>query len=30
MPSKGVMKYLLDQADAKARYDEHAVVVTPR
>ena len=30
MPSKGVMKYLLDQANAKARYDEHAVVVTPR
>lgn len=30
MPSKGVMKYLMDQADAKARYDEHAVVVTPR
>ena len=30
MPSKGVMKYLMDQANAKARYDEHAVVVTPR
>ena len=30
MPSKGVMKYLMDQAGAKARYDEHAVVVTPR
>jgi tetratricopeptide (TPR) repeat protein len=29
MPSKGVMKYLLDQTRSKARYDEHAVVITP-
>lgn len=29
MPSKAVMKYLLDQANAKARYDEHAVVISP-
>ncbi|MEO5915095.1 MAG: tetratricopeptide repeat protein [Luteolibacter sp.] len=29
MPSKAVMKYLMDQTGAKARYDEHAVVVTP-
>ena len=30
MPAQGIMKYLLDQAGAKARYDEHAVVITPR
>ena len=30
MPSKAVMKYLMDQSAAKARYDEHAVVVTPK
>ena len=29
MPSKAVMKYVLDQAGAKVKYDEHAVVVTP-
>ena len=29
MPSKAVMKYLMDQTGAKARYDEHAVVITP-
>lgn len=29
MPSKGVMKYLLDQTRSRARYDEHAVVVIP-
>lgn len=30
MPSKAVMQYLMDQSGAKARYDEHAVVITPR
>lgn len=29
MPSKAIMKYLMDQSGAKARYDEHAVVVSP-
>lgn len=29
MPSKAVMKYILDQSGAKARYDEHAVVIAP-
>jgi tetratricopeptide (TPR) repeat protein len=27
MPARAVMKYLLDQIGAKARYDEHAVVI---
>lgn len=30
MPSKAVMKYVMDAASAKARYDEHAVVVSPK
>ncbi len=30
MPAGGIMKYLMDQSGAKARYDEHAVVITPR
>lgn len=30
MPAKGVLQYLLDQANAKARYDEHAIVIQPR
>lgn len=30
MPAEAVMKYLLDQTGAKARYDEHAVVIAPR
>lgn len=30
MPAKGVMQYLLEQAGAKARYDEHAIVITPQ
>jgi tetratricopeptide (TPR) repeat protein len=30
MPAQAVMKYLLDQTGAKARYDEHAIVVSPR
>ena len=29
-PSRGVLKYLLDQTNAKARYDEHAVVIIAR
>ena len=29
MPSKAVLKYLLDQSGAKARYDEHAIVISP-
>lgn len=29
-PSRGVLKYLMDQTNAKARYDEHAVVIAPR
>jgi tetratricopeptide (TPR) repeat protein len=30
MPAQAVMKYLLDQTGAKVRYDEHAVVISPR
>lgn len=30
MPAQAVMKYLLDQTGAKVRYDEHAIVVSPR
>ena len=30
MPAQAVMKYLMDQTGAKARYDEHAEVITPR
>ena len=29
-PSRGVLKYLMDQTGAKARYDEHAVVIIAR
>lgn len=29
MPARAVMKYLLDQSGAKARYDEFAIVITP-
>ncbi len=29
MPTKAIMKYIMDQTGAKARYDEHAVVITP-
>lgn len=29
-PAKGVLKYILDQAGAKARYDEHAIVIMPQ
>lgn len=28
-PAKGVLKYLLEQVGAKARHDEHAIVITP-
>ncbi len=30
LPAQAVMKYLLDQTGAKARYDEHAVVISAR
>lgn len=30
IPASAVLKYLLDQSKAKARYDEHAVVIEPR
>jgi len=30
MPARGVLKYLLEQTGAKARYDEHAVVIVAR
>ena len=30
MPAKAVMQYLMQQAGAKARYDEHAVVIAPK
>lgn len=30
LPAGGVLKYLLDQAGAKARYDEHAIVILPK
>lgn len=30
MPAKAVLKYVLDQANAKARFDEHAIVVVPK
>jgi tetratricopeptide (TPR) repeat protein len=29
-PARAVLQYLLDQAGAKARYDEHAIVITSR
>ena len=29
-PSRGVLKYLLDQTNARARFDEHAVVISAR
>jgi tetratricopeptide (TPR) repeat protein len=28
-PAKAVLQYVLEQAGAKARYDEHAIVITP-
>jgi hypothetical protein len=30
MPARGVLKYLMDQAGAKPRYDEHAVVIVAK
>ena len=30
MPAAGVMKYLLEQVGAKARYDEHAIVIVAK
>lgn len=30
MPARAVMQYLLDQSGAKARYDEHAIVIVPK
>lgn len=30
MPSRAVLKYLLEQTGGKARYDEHAIVISPR
>ena len=30
LPSRAVMRYLLDMGVAKARYDEHAIVITPK
>lgn len=30
LPASGVLQYLLDQSNAKARYDAHAIVIEPR
>lgn len=30
MPAGGILKYMLDQAGAKPRYDEHAIVILPK
>ncbi len=30
VPAKGVLDYILTQSGAKARFDEHAVVIVPR
>ena len=30
LPASAVIKYILTQANAKARYDEHAVVIEPK
>jgi len=30
LPASAVMKYLMTQANAKARYDEHAIVIEPK
>jgi tetratricopeptide (TPR) repeat protein len=29
-PAKAVLHYMLDQAGAKARHDEHAIVISPK
>lgn len=30
VPAGGIMKYLLEQSSAKARFDEHAIVISPK
>lgn len=30
IPASGVLRYLLEQSGAKARYDEHAIVIAPK
>lgn len=30
VPASGVLRYLLEQSGAKARYDEHAIVIAPK
>jgi len=30
VPASGVLRYLLDQSRAKARFDEHAIVIVPK
>lgn len=30
LPARAVMTYLMDQSSAKARYDEYAIVITPK
>jgi tetratricopeptide (TPR) repeat protein len=30
VPASGVLRYLLEMSAAKARYDEHAIVITPK
>lgn len=30
VPASGVLRYLLDQSGAKARFDEHAIVIVPK
>jgi tetratricopeptide (TPR) repeat protein len=30
MPASGVLRYLLEQTGAKARHDEHAIVIAPK
>ncbi|MBC8126847.1 MAG: tetratricopeptide repeat protein [Gloeobacteraceae cyanobacterium ES-bin-144] len=30
MPSKAILQYLMDQSGANARFDEHAIVISPR
>lgn len=30
MPARGIIKYLTDQTGTKVRYDEHAIVISPK
>lgn len=30
LPAKAILKYVLDQANAKARFEEHAIVIEPK